>query len=119
VVELTLDMPPRVTAPDDRIDAARGCVAMERGPIVYCIESADLAPGTELEAVALAEHGPISTLPRPDIGPAVVALRATGRAGMSPIEITAVPYFAWANRAVGGMRVWIPRDTAGSSGQAS
>lgn len=119
VVELTLDMPPRVTAPDDRIDAARGCVALERGPIVYCIESADLAPGTELEAVALAEHGPISTLPRPDIGPAVVALSAKGRAGNSPIEITAVPYFAWANRAVGGMRVWIPRDTAGDSSQTS
>ena len=119
VVKLTLDMPPRVTAPDDRIDAARGCVALERGPIVYCIESADLPPGTELETVALAEHGAISTLPRPDIGPDIVALKTTGRAGMSPIDVTAVPYFAWANRAVDGMRVWIPRESPGNSSQAS
>ena len=119
VVELTLDMPPRVTAPDYRIDAARGCVALERGPLVYCFESADLPPGIEFEAVELAEDGPISTLPRPDIGPAVLALRATGRAGASPVEITGVPYFAWGNRVVDGMRVWIPRESPDNSSQAS
>lgn len=119
-IELNLEMPPRVTAPDDRIDAVRGCVALERGPLVYCIESADLAPGTELEAVALVPQGPLSALPRPDVGPNVVGLAATGRAaGPSSIEINAVPYFAWANRVVGGMRVWIPRDASdGDAGSA-
>ena len=67
--KLTLEMPPRVTAPDDRIDAVRGCVALERGPLVYCVESADLPPGTELETVALIPDGALSTLPRPDIAP--------------------------------------------------
>ena len=43
-VVLDLDMPVRATVPDPRIDAVRGCVAFERGPLVYCLETADL-PG--------------------------------------------------------------------------
>ncbi len=119
-IELTLEMPPRVTRPDDRIDAVRGCVALERGPLVYCLESADLGAGTELEAVEVASAGPVSTVPRPDIGSDVVGLTATGRAaGGAPIEIKAIPYFVWANRDVNGMRVWIPRETGGGDGPAS
>jgi DUF1680 family protein len=119
-IELTLEMPPRVTRPDDRIDAVRGCVALERGPLVYCLESADLAPGTELEAVKVASAAPVSTVARPDIASHVVGLTATGRAaGGAPIEIKAIPYFAWANRHVDGMRVWIPRETVDGNGQAS
>ena len=43
-VTLTLPMAPRWTLPDPRIDAVRGCVAVERGPLVMCAESVDL-PG--------------------------------------------------------------------------
>ncbi len=119
-LQLSLEMPPRLTAPDDRIDAVRGCAALERGPLVYCVESADLAPGTELEAVALVRDGPLSTLPRPDVASDVVGLTAMGRAvGASALEINAIPYFTWANREVGGMRVWIPLDASdGDAGSA-
>ena len=41
--ELSLDMPARITAPDPRIDAVRGTVAIERGPLVYALEEADLS----------------------------------------------------------------------------
>jgi hypothetical protein len=108
-LELTLAMPARVTEPDDRIDAVRGCVALERGPLAYCVETADLAPGTELEDVAIDDDAAASDEPRPDLAPGAVGLTAPGRAGDVPVEIRAVPYFAWANRAVEGMRVWIPR----------
>ena len=62
-IVLTLDMPVRVTEPDPRIDAVRGCVAIERGPIVYCVESADLPAGVDLEddravAIGQADRGP-------------------------------------------------------------
>src|SRR5262249_36027002 len=43
VVELRLPLAPRFSAPDPRIDAVRGCLAVERGPLVYCLESTDLA----------------------------------------------------------------------------
>ncbi|HXG39318.1 MAG TPA: hypothetical protein VNJ28_00110 [Candidatus Limnocylindrales bacterium] len=44
----------RIVEADPRIDAVRGCLALERGPLVYCVEGADLPPGTELEEVELA-----------------------------------------------------------------
>lgn len=52
--QVALDLPvtPRLTWPDDRIDALRGCVAVERGPVVLCLESPDL-PGVDLADVRL------------------------------------------------------------------
>lgn len=51
-VVLDLPVAARLTWPDDRIDALRGCVAVERGPVVLCLESADL-PGVDLADVQL------------------------------------------------------------------
>ena len=62
VVVLDLPLRPRLTIADARIDAVRGCVAIERGPVVYCVEQIDLPPGVGLERVellmsaALSEH---------------------------------------------------------------
>jgi DUF1680 family protein len=42
-LRLRLDMTPRLTYPDSRVDAVRGCVAIERGPLVYCLEQTDQA----------------------------------------------------------------------------
>lgn len=109
VVTLTLDMPARVTEPDPRVDAIRGCVALERGPLVYAIETADVPAGVDLEDIALPLDSGVTTIARPDLGPAVVGLTATGVAGGARVEVGAVPYFAWSNRGAGGMRVWIPR----------
>ena len=111
---------PRVTEPDPRVDAVRGCVAVERGPLVYCIESADLprrrrARGRwrwdpRREPGAGATAGPRARRRRL-VTPAAVD-RAAAR-----LTLAAVPYFAWANRASAAMRVWIPaadRPTEGS-----
>ena len=51
-VTLTLPVAPRLTTADPRVDAARGCVAIERGPLVYCVESAD-HPGQRLDDLVL------------------------------------------------------------------
>ena len=111
-VVLELDMPVRVTHPDPRIDAVRGCVALERGPLVYALETADLPAGVELEDVTLPDDAPASPTPRPDLASSVAGLALRGLAAGAPVDIGAIPYFTWANRSVGGMRVWIPRDTA-------
>ena len=114
IVVLELDMTPRVTVPDPRIDAVRGCVALERGPLVYCLETADLPPGVELEEVRIdADVRPVpiqrTDLPVALIGLTVPALRQPFDGGEpQPIEVGAIPYFAWANREVDAMRVWIP-----------
>ncbi|HEX2701968.1 MAG TPA: beta-L-arabinofuranosidase domain-containing protein, partial [Solirubrobacteraceae bacterium] len=52
-VVLELDVSPRLTAPNPRIDAVRGCLALERGPVVYCFEDGDLPAGVSLADVAL------------------------------------------------------------------
>jgi uncharacterized protein len=117
-IVLTLDMPVRVTEPDPRIDAVRGCVALERGPIVFCVESADLPAGTDLEAIEVSPSVTPTVVPRHDIpgAPLGVTLPATDTATGAQIQIGAVPYFAWAHRTPGAMRVWIPTRTADRGG---
>ena len=109
-VVLDLDMPVRVVEPDPRVDAVRGCVAVARGPLVYCIESPDLPPGAELEELSLDPAGELATVPRPDVGEGVVGITVpVVRRQQAGLVAGAVPYFAWANRGAGAMRVWIPR----------
>jgi DUF1680 family protein len=103
-IELDLGMTPRVTPPDRRVDAVRGCVAIERGPLVYCIEAADLPAGVELEGIRLPATD-LADIERHDVAPSVVGVRLSGT---TPNAIDAIPYFAWANRRQGAMRVWIP-----------
>ena len=129
-VVLELDVSPRLTAPNPRIDAVRGCLAVERGPVVYCFEAGDLPAGASLAEVALqTEPEPVDGGPLAPLGgvPAVsvagvvrdldgwgqteyVDVRELPRDGpAAPAPLLAVPYFAWANRGDGAMRVWLPR----------
>ncbi len=115
-VLLDLGMPPRVTRPDPHIDAVRGCVALERGPLVYCLETADLPDGVALETIELESTvepvaQPRSDLPGAPIGLAVPAIDAASDAAL---ELGAIPYFAWAHRRPGAMRVWIPTRSHGA-----
>lgn len=123
-VTLDLPMPARVIRPHPRIDAVRGCVALARGPLVYCVEQADLPDGVTLEDVRIDPAGPpvvdrdpepadipvtltvtgaVSTVAGPDLYPTMPVERTT-----EPLTFTAVPYFLWGNRQPGPMRVWIP-----------
>ena len=118
-IALTLDMPVRITEPDRRIDAVRGCVALERGPLVYCLETADLPPGVTIEDVELDAATRPVPVPRPDLADGVIGLAVPATRGNgSPVDVGAIPYFAWANRSVDAMRVWIPRGVPGSPGLA-
>jgi len=115
-IVFAMEMPPRITDPDPRVDAVRGCVALERGPVVYCIESADLPSGVEVEDLELDTGAPLQSVDRPDIAAGLVGLNAhavrSDDAAQS-VDLKAVPYFAWANRSQGSMRVWVPRHDAG------
>ena len=90
-----------MTEPDPRVDAVRGCVAFERGPLVYCVESADLPDGVELEDVELGSGRRAGAAPRPDLRDGVigVAVPVIGAGGSdAALALGAIPYFAWANR---------------------
>jgi DUF1680 family protein len=119
-VVLDLDLAVRVTEPDPRVDALRGCVAFERGPLVYCVESVDLPDGAVLEDLRWDPTRPADTEARPDLGdgvvglsvPAIVEAAGSDGGGTAPgatTTVAGIPYYAWANRGTGGMRVWLPR----------
>jgi DUF1680 family protein len=131
VLAIDLDIRPRLTYPARRIDAARGTVAIERGPLVYCFEQADQPAGAAVDDLAII---PGALLEREDTVPGVghtvfievsavaspparpdglpytpkpnTALPSDGAAA-DPITATAVPYLHWDNRDGRAMRVWM------------
>ncbi|MDT0347063.1 glycoside hydrolase family 127 protein [Streptomyces litchfieldiae] len=137
-VELDLDMAPRFTLADPRVDAARGCAAIERGPLVYCVESEDQPPlpaGSGLDDLVVDTSAGLTSGWRPELLGGVATVTATARVrprpesggdgdwwpyrpaavgipapADEPVNLTAIPYYAWANRADGAMRVWLPAD---------
>jgi DUF1680 family protein len=121
-IELVLPLTPRVVGADPRIDAVRGCVALERGPLVYAVEQADNR--ANVDDLHLLPEAP--TTETSELLDGVTLLRAQGRVGEGhrpgwsfvpgagdstgeAVEVVAVPYYAWANREIGAMRVWLPR----------
>ncbi len=130
VIELELPMEPRLVAPHPRIDAVRGCVAVERGPIVYCVEQADQPSGAAVDDVRIDPSEPLRTETADGMLPGVLAVHAKGvlappsggsgswpyagydsaesRADLDRAELIAIPYAFWGNRTDGPMRVWIP-----------
>ena len=122
---LTLPMPVQVLAAHPRVDAVRGCVALRRGPLVYCLEQADLPSSLVLEDVAIDPTVPVDTVVHGTTAPVPVTLQAHAVAHRgedrdlyhdypgtpvepTPLRLTAVPYFLWGNRTPGPMRVWLP-----------
>lgn len=102
VLELELPMPVERAYAHPAVSANIGRVALTRGPIVYCIEQAD--HDQPLEGLALPKDGPLRAEHAPDLLGGVTVIRSTDSAGR---PLTAVPYYAWDNRAPGPMDVWI------------
>jgi len=102
VVELNLPMEPRRVYAHENVEENHGKVALMRGPLVYCLEAVD-HPGLDVCDITLASTAPLSAERRPELLGGVSVLRAK-EAGT---ELTAVPYYAWANRDPGPMTVWI------------
>lgn len=101
VVELDLPMAPRLTWPDPRVDAVRGCVAVERGPEVMALESVDFDSDVA-DAVADAASAPVERDGR--------LWARIGRRGDESREVRLIPYHDWAQRGPSTMRVWLPTD---------
>lgn len=116
-VSLTLDMTPQRLTADPRVTADLGKVALQRGPVVYCLEQADNGahlPWLTLpqDAALIAQQDttrfPVTvetiTTTGTKLSPSSTDLYATGK---QSTPLTFVPYFAWANRGAGEMTVWV------------
>jgi DUF1680 family protein len=129
-VVLDLPLAPRLTTADPRVDAVRGSVAIERGPLVYALEQPDQEPGAVVDDLQIDVAGTLSDEFLPDLLGGVTAVRASGAVVPGPdagadapyrsaaeavtpevtreVTLTAIPYYAWANRGPQPMRVWVP-----------
>ncbi|HSO70228.1 MAG TPA: beta-L-arabinofuranosidase domain-containing protein, partial [Arachnia sp.] len=115
---LVLDLPmtARWTQANHRVDSVRGCVALERGPQVYCVEQVDLPEGIRLDDIVVDPGSPIkesdagleiAVTPRREVGPLYGAPSTPTPTGEA-VTARAIPFHTWGNRASGAMRVWLP-----------
>jgi len=116
-IELDLPMPVRRVIAHPNVEADRDKVALERGPIVFCLEWAD-NDGKVLNLV-IPDDAKLETEYRPDILNGVMVITGTVRVAKRTIDgdivpaekkqFTAIPYYAWAHRGRGQMTVWPAR----------
>ncbi|AZO96465.1 beta-L-arabinofuranosidase domain-containing protein [Halocella sp. SP3-1] len=120
-VELSLNMPVERVSANPQVRENIGKVAIQRGPVVYCLEEVD--NGSNLPAIYLPDSTELKAAYRSDLLGGVTMIRgqavkldesawsgrlySTENLRYKPIEITAVPYFSWNNRQAGEMLVWI------------
>ena len=116
-VELHFDMEPRVVKANARVEADRGRVAVERGPLVYCAEWPD--NDFDVLSVLLNRQPSFTVTEKPDLlyglnqiqTPAqTLKYDAEGRLSVQDVTLTLIPYYAWAHRGSGRMAVWLPSD---------
>lgn len=120
VVSLSFDLLPRRLYADPRVKADAGRVALARGPIVYCFEGVD--NGEPLSALRLPREAVAEAAPYDaNLLGGIVALTMSGMRALvpdhglyadsapreEPVALTAIPYYAWANRGENQMCVWI------------
>ena len=127
-VTLELSMTPYYVQANPRVDDLRGSLAIRRGPMIYCLEQADQPESVNLLDAAINSYLPLQETWQADLLGGVMTVRTQGilrtpeawqdnlylpngtvQATQRTVNLTAVPYYAWANRGPGAMRVWIPQ----------
>jgi uncharacterized protein len=119
-VQLTLPMPVRRVVAAEQVADDRGMVALERGPLVYCVEQADNPEG--VFHLQLPEQADLQFSYRPDLlggtgeiaGKALALSRGPDHVSVvrKEVALKAIPYYAFANRGTGEMSVWLANDAA-------
>ena len=116
-IDLILPMPIRKVIANEKVKEDRNRIAIQRGPIVYCLEGAD-APEGQVRNKILQPQTVFKTAFRPDLlgGVQVITgqMSVVGqddnqqRVVRSQVDVTAIPYYAWCNRGANEMVVWLP-----------
>ena len=120
-VEIVMPMPVERIEAHPKVRQGRGCVALQRGPVVYCLEQVDNGP--DLRGIVLPRgakltgrtdrklFGQVTVITgralRRDSGKGSADLYRPAASKTRPATIKAIPYFLWANRKEGEMLVWI------------
>ncbi len=115
-IELNLPMPVRRVVANQAVEADRGRVALQRGPIVFCAEWPD-NPDGHVRDLMLPRTSALKAEFRPELLNGVVTITGSdlslvtaspGKIVRKEQRLVAIPYYAWAHRGPGEMTVWIP-----------
>lgn len=120
-VEIHFDMEPRTVKANEKVEANRGRIAVERGPLVYCAEWADnefdvlgifmnREPKFEVES----KPGLLYGINQLKTNAQTLGYDDDGRLTASDVKLTLIPYYAWAHRGSGAMAVWLPNELRAS-----
>ncbi len=129
LLTLILKMPVEQIAANPMADSLRGCVALQRGPVLYCAEQVD--HDVPVSTVTIARSAALETQWRPDLLGGCQIIRGSvwarpwhdhgslyapvGQSGELPrTRLTAIPYALWANRGDHAMTVWLQRSETDS-----
>lgn len=121
-ISLSMDMPVTLVESNPLVEETRNQVAVKRGPLVYCMESSDQPMNIfDVAIPADMKWGIKATMlgNRPVVAITGQARRKVGAAwgqmlyrelknDYQPVEVTMIPYYAWANRGQSEMTVWMP-----------
>jgi len=113
-VELDLPMKIQRVVARPEVEADRGRVALQRGPLVYCAEAVD-QPSRRAMNLILTDAATLSARWRGELLGGVTALEGRAQAlqadgSLAQQDFVAIPYYAWNNRGANEMVVWLPRD---------
>jgi DUF1680 family protein len=95
LVELTFPIPVRKVVCDTRVAENRGKAALQRGPLVYCVEGRDAAAWP----VEMGQEDSLQMRWEPGLLRGLMAVNGP--------KFMAIPYYAWKNRGAGTMQVWL------------
>ncbi|WP_298737702.1 glycoside hydrolase family 127 protein [uncultured Chitinophaga sp.] len=126
VISLQLPMPVTMMESNPLVEETRNQVAVKRGPLVYCLESADLPEGACLFDIVLPGQAKLQPVPmkidnskllglsgtvllRKDTGWNNTLYREAAVNDTRPLKVTFIPYYAWGNRGLSDMEVWVPK----------
>ncbi len=113
-IELDLPMPIRRIAANEKVQADRGRVALQRGPLVYCAEWCDQSD-RRVGNLILSDDVLLNSHWQNGLLGGVMVIQGRVQAFQEDGVLrdqgfTAIPYYAWAHRGSGEMAVWLARD---------
>jgi len=128
-IKLVLPMPAQLMEAHPLVEETRNQTAIQRGPIVYCLESMDLPEGVSISEVSIPSDSDFqSSYDRKLLGGIGVLkgkarihptcnwdntlYRPLDREKSSEMDLQFIPYYAWDNRGKSEMAVWLPLDKA-------
>lgn len=120
-VEIDFEMEPRTVKANPKVEADRGRVAVERGPLVYCAEWPD--NDFDVLGVLMNRSPRFEVVERPELLHGLIQLQTDaqllsyderGRLVTDDVKLTLIPYYAWAHRGSGAMSVWLPQELSAS-----